>query len=390
MIEQALKKQQVSLSKLFLSFLRLGITAFGGPTMVAYIREMSVKKYQWLNQEEFKNGVALCQSLPGATAMQVAGYIGLIKRGLPGATATFIGFGLPAFLFMVVLSWLYTLFANMKVVVSLFTGLQVIVVAIVANATYIFAKDTLKKYQDILIALASALALWYGISPFFVILGAALTGLVIYRIKKTEVQLNMVDKTNRYITVLLIPLAFSAAGIVFLFVINKRLFDLSVLMMKIDLFAFGGGFASLPLMLQEIVNVRGWLDNKTFMDGIALGQVTPGPIVITATFVGFITNGLSGATVATMSIFVPSFILLILGANIFNRLQQSVIFQQAIRGIFASFVGLLLFVTFKFAFAVSWNAIKVVIAACAISALLKKIDILYVVLAGAIISILLI
>jgi len=158
-------------------------------------------------------------------------------------------------------------------------------------------------------------------------------------------------------------------------------------MIKIDLFAFGGGFASLPLMLQEIVNVRGWMDSKTFMDGIALGQITPGPIVITATFVGFITNGLSGAFVATMSIFIPSFILLILGANIFHRLQQSVVFQQAVKGIFASFVGLLLFVTFKFAFAVSWNAIKVIIAGCSIAALLKKIDILYVVLAGAIISI---
>jgi len=371
MNEQEQKKQQVLLSKLFRSFLRLGITAFGGPTMVAYIREMSVKKYGWLNQEEFKNGVALCQSIPGATAIQVAGYVGLTKRGLSGAVATFVGFGLPAFLFMLVLSWAYTMFGDLPRVASLFNGLQVIVVAIVANATYTFA---------------SALAFWFGISPFLVILGAALTGLVAYRIKKTGVQLDT-GRTNKHISVVLIPVAFTIAGVFFLFLINKKLFELSVLMIKIDLFAFGGGFASLPLMLQEIVNVRGWMDSKTFMDGIALGQITPGPIVITATFVGFITNGLSGAFVATMSIFIPSFILLILGANIFHRLQQSVVFQQAVKGIFASFVGLLLFVTFKFAFAVSWNAIKVIIAGCSIAALLKKIDILYVVLAGAIISI---
>jgi len=142
MNEQEQKKQQVLLSKLFLSFLRLGITAFGGPTMVAYIREMSVKKYGWLNQEEFKNGVALCQSIPGATAIQVAGYVGLTKRGLSGAVATFVGFGLPAFLFMLVLSWAYTMFGDLPRVASLFNGLQVIVVAIVANATYTFAWET--------------------------------------------------------------------------------------------------------------------------------------------------------------------------------------------------------------------------------------------------------
>ena len=88
---------------------------------------------------------------------------------------------------------------------------------------------------------------------------------------------------------------------------DKDSFILSALMMRIDLFAFGGGFTSLPLMLHEIVGVKGWLDEKTFMDGIALGQVTPGPIVITAAFVGYLLNGSMGSVVATLSIFTPSF-----------------------------------------------------------------------------------
>ncbi len=152
-------------------------------------------------------------------------------------------------------------------------------------------------------------------------------------------------------------------------------------------FAFGGGFAALPLMLQEIVYVRNWMDHKTFMDGIALGQITPGPIIITSTFVGFLTKGIAGAIVATLSVFTPSFALLVLGASIFNRLRASIYFQGAIKGIFASFIGLLIFVTFKFAFAVSWNTIKAIICVCAMLALFKKIDILYIVLIGAFISI---
>jgi len=380
------EKKEVSLSKLFLSFLRLGATAFGGPTMVAYIREMSVKKYMWLSQDEFKNGVALCQSIPGATAMQMAGYVGLVKRGLPGAIATFSGFGLPAFAFMLFLSWLYTIYGGLPLVTSLFNGLQVIVVAIVANATYIFGRDTMKGYGDIIIALLSAGAFWAGISPFLVIIGAALVGMAIYKAQTNPASAKENGNRNRSVYLFLFPVAFTALGVIILFAVNKRLFELALLMLKIDLFAFGGGFASLPLMLQEVVHARGWIDSKTFMDGIALGQVTPGPIIITATFVGFLINGLAGASIATLAIFIPSFTLLILGGDIFNRLKGSVVFQNATKGIFASFVGLLLFVTFKFAFAVSWNAIKALLCAGAIFALFKKIDIIYIVLAGAVIS----
>lgn len=383
------KENRPSLVRLFISFLRLGATAFGGPTMVAYIREMSVKKYMWLSQDEFKNGVALCQSIPGATAIQMAGFVGLMKRGLIGAIATFSGFGLPAFAFMLLLSWLYTIFGRLPLVTSLFSGLQVVVVAIVANATYTFGRDTMKGYGDIIIALLSAGAFWFGISPFLVIIGAALTGMIAYKSQSNPLSIREDGHRKRSLYLFLFPVAFAVSGIIILFIINKRLFELAVLMLKIDLFAFGGGFASLPLMLQEVVHKRGWIDSRTFMDGIALGQVTPGPIIITATFVGFITNGLIGAAVSTLAIFIPSFTLLILGANIFDRLKGSAVFQKAIKGIFASFVGLLLFVSFKFAFAVEWNIIKVVICACAIFALLKKIDIIYIVLAGAGISMLL-
>lgn len=378
----------ISVMHLFLSFLRLGLTAFGGPTMVAYIGELSVKKNQWLDQETFKNGAALCQSIPGATAMQVAAYVGLKARGLSGAAVTYIGFGLPAFFFMLLLSWAYIRLGNLPWVLSLFHGLQVIVVAIVANATFTFGKGVVKHYLDVAIAAVSAAAFWYGISPFYVILGAALCGMIIFRDSQTRKPEGTREANRQFVSRFFIPLiAIIIGAMIFLGLTGQKFFNLALLMMKIDLFAFGGGFASIPLMLQEVVNVRGWMDSKTFMDGIALGQVTPGPIVITATFVGFLVYGLAGAAIATIAIFTPSFVLLILGAHVFSRLQRSILFNRAVKGILASFVGLLLFVTIKFALAVPWDILRLVIVTAAVAALLKKIDILYIVPAGALFSI---
>jgi len=381
------KDGTVPLVHLFLSFLRLGLTAFGGPTMVAYIGELSVKKNTWLNRETFRNGVALCQSIPGATAMQVAGYVGLKARGIPGAAAAYTGFGLPAFFFMLLLSWAYIRLGNLPWVLSLFRGLQVIVVAIVANATFTFGKETVRNHLDAAVAAASAAAFWYGINPFYVILGAGLCGMTIFRGSQANNPGAGREVNRQFVSRFFILLAAVISGMILLCLANRKFFNLALLMMKIDLFAFGGGFASVPLMLQEVVNARGWMDGKTFMDGIALGQVTPGPIVITATFVGFLAYGLAGAIIATIAVFTPSFVLLILGSHIFTRLQRSAPFNRAVKGILASFVGLLLFVTIKFAAAVPWDILRLVIVAAAVAALLKKIDILYIVLAGALISI---
>jgi chromate transporter len=379
----------VSVKSLFLSFLRLGLTAFGGPAMIAYIGELSVKRKKWLDQPTFKTGVALAQSIPGATAMQAAAYVGLKARGIPGALASYVGFGLPAFLFMVILSSLYAASRDLPWVTSLFHGLQVIVVAVVAHATYAFGRGTLRKHLDFLVAAASAGAFWLGASPFYVIVGAAILAIIIFKPEPAQVPTGAraaAPLPASHVIALLLALVI---GLFCLYLAQPKLLTLALLMVKIDLFAFGGGFGSLPLMLQEVVNVKGWMDSKTFMDGIALGQVTPGPIVITATFVGYLLYGLLGAVVATIAIFTPSFVLLVITAPYFDRLKQSALFGKAIKGVLASFVGLLLFVTLKFSIAVPWDVIRGLIVVATFIALLRKIDILYIVPAGAALSLLL-
>jgi len=157
-------------------------------------------------------------------------------------------------------------------------------------------------------------------------------------------------------------------------------------MFRIDLFAFGGGFASVPLMFHEIVEARSWMDGQTLLNGIALGQITPGPIVITATFVGYVVYGPAGAVVATTSVFFPSFLIVVGIVPYFDRLRNSVYFTRVIGTILCSFVGLLLAVIFRFSSNISWDIPRALLATGSFVALISKVEIIWIVLAGTMVS----
>ncbi len=378
-----------NITKLFFSFLRLGLTAFGGPAMVAYIRDLAVKKNKWVTEESFRHGVAVCQSIPGATAMQAAAYVGLRAGGPLGAIATYVGFGFPAFLLMVAMAAFYGKAHDLATVVSAFKGLQVIVVAMVANATLSFGRTSIKKWQDVLLGIGAAAFLVVRGSPIIAIIASALLGLILYKNLSFGQQNNVGHGHGTLLQNLGVPLLMitaMAGGLFALFYLDRKLFDLSALMLKVDLFAFGGGYASVPLMLHEVVGVRHWMDSKIFMDGIALGQATPGPIVITATFVGYLIAGLPGALIGTISIFTPSLVILTAAVPYFDRLQSNDLFQKGLRGALVSFVGLLLAVTIQFALAIHWGVYQMLLATVAFIALRLKVDILWVVLVGAVVS----
>lgn len=200
---------------------------------------------------------SLCQSIPGATAIQTAAYVGLRVRGISGALAAYIGFALPAFISMLLLSVLYAKFNKLPIFISLFHGLQVIVVAIILNATYLFGKDIANNYKNILIALASAISFWIGISPFVVIVGAAIIGMAFLKVAACSNTINTETKETPWNAKQIISL-FVTFLICFTvpYLLSAILFNLAIAMFKIDLFAFGGGFTSLPLMLHEVVNLK--------------------------------------------------------------------------------------------------------------------------------------
>jgi chromate transporter len=350
---------------------------------------MAVEHRRWLDEGTFRDGVAFCQTIPGATAMQVSAYVGFRAGGVAGAAVSFMGFGLPAFLLMVGLSAFYVRSYTLAPVGAVFQGLQTIVVAIVANATVSFGKTSLKGVRDGMIAMIAGGMFAFKMNPILVILVAALLGLVLFG-KNSPANFEDSSKIESPSTKSLLVIAsVSTFALAVLFVAERKLFDLAALMLRIDLFAFGGGFASVPLMFHEIVEVRSWMDDRTFLNGIALGQITPGPIVITATFVGYMLYGLLGAVVATLSVFLPSFLMVIGFTPYFDRVRKEALFTTAIRAVLCAFVGLLLTVTFRFAANIPWDIPRAALAITAFVALFMKVEIIWITLAGIGVSILL-
>lgn len=379
-----------SYRQIFLSFLRMGATAFGGPSMVAYLQRFIVEKKHWLSNEEYRNGVALCQVIPGPTTMQTAGYVGLKLRGLSGAIISFTGFGLPSFFLMLGLAVLYTLNHDLPIVAAIFSGLQAIIVSIIAYAFLTFGRSTLKDWKALIVAGIAAGLFALKIHPILVILVSILIGLLIHwPIPKQDRPLVIATPTQNYNKQLLLITTATVLSMLLLYLFNPALFELAALMARISLFSFGGGYAAIPLMSHEIVTTHGWLDNQSFMNGIILGQVTPGPVMITATYVGYLLHGLLGASIATLAIFLPSFIILVAVTPYFERFRASPYFNTIIKSVLCSFVGLLLMVTVNFAQDVAWDAEHIILAAAAFLALLRRVDILWVILVGAVISILL-
>lgn len=371
---------------LFLAYLRLGSVSFGGPAMVAYIGDLATRK-GWLSKDDFKVGVALCQAIPGATAMQSAAYVGFRVRGLAGAVVTYAGFGLPAFVLMTALSMAHRQAIDLDVVTSALTGLRALVVALVANAVWSFGRSTVKHWSDAALAAATGLLFLAGISPFLIVAGAGAVGAVLLRRHARTVSSGSDQPVDRRaFRAPAIVLAAAAAIGAALWLVDPLLARVALIMMKVDVFAFGGGFASLPLMLAEFVRVRDWVPAEVFLDGVALGQVTPGPIVITATFVGYQVAGLAGAGAATLGIFLPSIFVVVLTEPWFRRLQSSAVFQAASHAFILSFVGLLASVTIQFARVATWSMPAVLLSLAAFIALRLRVEFLWVVLAGAVLS----
>ncbi len=356
--------------------------------MIVYIRRMAVEKKHWLDIETFNHGVALSQVIPGASAMQVAAYVGLKVQGVTGAIASYIGFGLPAFIIMMTFAALYVSSYNIPGVDSAFNGLQAIIIAIIANATFSFGKNYIKSWYALVIAGIAAVLFGFNVNPILVILLAS--GLGLFLIKSSQVHpqdSHSSGQTITYLKPLAVIVAISIIAALFLFIINRTLFNLAILMIRIDLFAFGGGFASVPLMYHEVVEIRHWLDSQTLMNGIALGQLTPGPIVITATFIGYLLGGWLGGVVSTIGIFLASFLLVIAVTPYYDRLRSFPAFNKIISGVLCSFVGLLMTVTIRFAISVNWDIFHILLAGGALTALLLKVDILWVVVIGTVISV---
>ncbi len=371
---------------LFRTFFWIGLTAFGGLAMTAHIRKHIVDKKKWLDGNTFDSGLALCQVIPGAIVMQLAAYVGLKLKGVKGAVVSFVGFGFPAFLIMFILSVIYKHSKNITEVELILNGLRVLIVAIVANAAYIFGKNNFRTINDWIIAIIAAGLFLTKLHPALVLIIAAVLGLVLSKKVKNQQEKQVSTKTFTFFLWLLL-IVVVCAGILFL--VNKEYFTLATIMLRIDLFSFGGGLAAMPIMYHELIDLYAWFDPKTFMDGVILGQVTPGSIIISATFFGYMHFGIFGSLLATVCVFTPSFLILMCIIPFFDKLKTYPQFNKAINGILCSFVGLLTVITYRFTLGIHWSLFNILITLLAFILLIKKVDVIWIVLGGILVFLIL-
>ena len=361
-----------TLGGLFLSFLKIGLVGFGGGVAVlAQIRALTVRKRHWLTDSEFAEAVALAQSLPGTSAGNSVTYIGVRLRGWRGATVAMCGFILPSMLIMIALAITYKHVHNLSGSEQFFHGLNGAVVALILVTAWRMGKNILTQRWQWFLAVAAFLAVAIlDATVLEVVFAAGLIGIYIESIaekqlrrlrnlrtfvarRRTRIRTRLArqrraprqaraedDEEQLEESTTLRSLSVLALGMPLIAKLGLLL-TLSTIFLRIGSVTFGGGLVMVPLIESEVVNTHHWLTHQEFADAFALGQITPGPVLITATFVGYRVAGTLGALVATISIFLPAFLMTIAAASSLRRFRDNEQVQSFLRGVAPAVVGLL-------------------------------------------------
>jgi chromate transporter len=382
-----------SVWEIFKAFLYLGVTAYGGLAMMEPIRRRIVQEKGWLSQKEFLDGLALCQLLPGATVVQLATYVGQRLRQTEGALAAAAAFILPAFVLMLGLSFLYFRYGELAWVKAVSRGLGPVVIALVLQALWRFQEIIRRHWLDLGIAVLTLGALWTGLHYLLVFLGAGLLRLGLgWKLSPLAVSPEQPSRGSAPAPGLWFTQVCGVLTVLTLLVWGlwnwqDKLGLMSLIFLKIGVVAFGGGYAMIPILQWDMVDHVGWLTLRQFLDGILLGFVTPGPIIITATFIGYWIKGLLGALVATISIFLPPILLIVFLTPFYQRVKEGQWVRQVIQGILAALVGMLVLVVVQMGRAslVDWKSLTILVGA--VTALIPfKINLIWVVTAVACLS----
>ena len=359
-------KEDVSLSYLFWTFLKIGSTAFGGfMSLISVVESFVVQRRKLMTHEDMLDGISLAAVLPGPMAANVIAYVGYRIRGNLGALVTSVSSLLPSYLILVIFSIYAQRFESIPAVEKAFMAFIPAMVAIILAAAWRMGKKTIKSIRNwraILIAVVSALFLRFVGGFYTTLLIVAFSGIVGYFWYFNEVKRQAASEASPA------PLPESSvtrgdiiASFVFLsfflvlyvvplpFISDDSLAQLFITFSGMSLLLFGSGYVFIPMIQELVVNTYGWISQPEFTNAIALGQLTPGPILISAAAIGYSVKGILGSLVATVGIFFPPAMLMLTCSHLLQRIKQSYAIQAALRGIRPAVVGLIFVAGLSFA-----------------------------------------
>ena len=350
--------------EVFLYFLFLGFVNIGGP--VAQITMMfnhMVEKRQWLSKDRFIKIMAFCHVLPGPEALQLAIYVGYLKRKLWGGVLAGVTFIVPGAIVMIVLSWLYVRYGKLPQVTDALYVLKPAVLGIIAAGIIKLGRASIRNaFLAVLLVVAFVGMRFAGINFLLILLIAGLLNLVVERgsavLKKSAQTLPiMIIGTSA-----LIPFS------------DSRLFQIAWLFFKTGLLSFGGAYASLVFVQRGAVAQYHWLSDGQLLDGVALSVATPGPFMLFTTFAGYIAGGIPGAVVATFFVFLPSFVFVLGGVHYIEKVRENRAFQAFLAGVSAAVVGIIAVVSLDLIpeALIDWVTVAIAGAAFLLIALLKR------------------
>jgi len=316
-------------------FLKVGTFGFGGGMgMLAMIRNECVKVRKWITDDEMAVAVAIGQMIPGPFVPNYCQYIGHKLRGVRGATVATIALLMPSFLLMIVLSWVYLTYHTLPGINHIFKGIGAVMTAIIIWAAYDMGRILIRNWRSLAVFLFSLAFFLLKFDPVLTVLISGAVMVVFDHVKSPRI-------------FLAVP--------VFIFD-PKKILELFWIFFKTGAVTFGGGYAAIPFLEREVCDMRHWLTAREFMAGIALGQITPGPVAITATFIGFKVMGLLGAFLSTLAMFLPSFLIFQVVIRLYRKVEHNKYIISFLNGIKSAIVAVLLSAGIYFAIT-NWHSI---------------------------------
>ncbi len=409
---------EVSFREAFFYWLRLGFINFGGPAgQIALMHNDLVDRRKWISEERFLHALNFCMLLPGPEAQQLVTYIGWLLHGVRGGIIAGVFFVLPSVFVLLVLSYIYARFGNIPAVIGLLNGFKPVVVAIVVEALLKIGKRALKRQLHYAIAAAAFVSIYFFHVPFpLIVLLAAIIGLLTSTDKPIDTAEDKASLINRKSHSVWQTLVASILLWVIPYTIlvlwrgwDSPFASLYRFFTQAAFVTFGGAYAVLAYVVQAAVNSYGWLTQAQAVDGLALAETTPGPLIMVLQFIGFMSgwNQATGtnqtasailcALITTYTTFLPSFFFIFLGAPYIEKLRGNRRITAALSGVTAAVVGVILNLALVFGVAVIWQSSKLtdinwfaaVMSVAAFVALYRyKIDVLWVILAAGIIGLL--